>query len=222
MNDSRQSNADVAVSRLRALIFDGRLPAGSDHLESELAAILGMSRTPVREAALTLQAQGLVVVRPRRGIRILPLAPADIAEIYDVLTALESMAAADAATKGYTATDLSALSTCIDAMDSALATEDRPAWAAADDAFHTELVRLGGNARVVSITAMMADQVRRARAVTLFLRPLPLQSNDDHRQVLQAIAAGDAERAHAVHLSHLRTARAMLLDLLGRHHLQQL
>ncbi|MEL7133859.1 MAG: winged helix-turn-helix domain-containing protein, partial [Pseudomonadota bacterium] len=64
------TNVERAVSALRRMIFSGELPPGSDHLETELADTLGMSRTPVREAALILQAQGLVELRPRRGIRI--------------------------------------------------------------------------------------------------------------------------------------------------------
>ena len=69
------SNVDRALSALREMIFSGQLAPGSDHLETELAEQLGMSRTPVREAALMLQAQGLVDVRPRRGIRVRPVEP---------------------------------------------------------------------------------------------------------------------------------------------------
>ena len=54
------SNAQRAVQQLREMVFSGELPAGSDHLETELAERLGMSRTPVREAALLLESQGLV------------------------------------------------------------------------------------------------------------------------------------------------------------------
>jgi len=61
------SNTQRAVEELRALIFSGELGAGTDHLESELADLLGMSRTPIREAALILEAQGLVEMRTRKG-----------------------------------------------------------------------------------------------------------------------------------------------------------
>ena len=58
--------------------------------ESELADLLDMSRTPVREAVLTLESQGLLELRPRKGVRILPLSPEDMSDVYDVLTELES------------------------------------------------------------------------------------------------------------------------------------
>jgi len=89
---SKPSNTAQAASRLRALVFSGDLAAGSDHLESELADRLGLSRTPVREALLVLESQGLVDIRPRKGVRIRHVSPKDMAEIYDVLTELESLA----------------------------------------------------------------------------------------------------------------------------------
>jgi DNA-binding GntR family transcriptional regulator len=214
-----KSNARQAVSELRRLIFEGELAAGSNHLESELADRLKMSRTPVREAVLMLEAQGLLEVRPRKGVRIRPVSADDMREIYDVLTELESLAAENAAKAGYTTDDLAVLSETIGAMDSALLQEDREAWAAADDRFHAELVRLGRNSRIQSIVAMMADQVRRARAITLYMRPLPLRSNEDHRGVLDAIREGDAAAARRIHHAHRAHARGMITELLERHRL---
>ncbi|MCY4180103.1 MAG: GntR family transcriptional regulator [Litoreibacter sp.] len=214
-----RSSSGQAVERLRELIFSGQLGAGSDHLESELAESLGMSRTPVREALLVLEGQGLVDVRPRKGVRIKPLSPVDMAEIYDVLTELESLAAANAAREGYSADDLQQLEHTINLMDSALEENDRGAWARADDAFHAELVQLGRNSRVEAIAQMMSDQVRRARLVTLHMRPVPNRSNEDHRAVLDAIAAGDADTAARVHREHRTAAKKVIVDLLETHHL---
>jgi len=192
----------------------------SDHLESELAAVLKMSRTPVREAILTLEGQGLLELRPRKGVRILPLSPEDMAEIYDILTELESLAAARAAEAGHGPEGLKTLATSIDRMDVAIAAQDLDAWAAADDDFHAELVRLGGNRRITALVAMMADQVRRARAITLGLRPLPVKSNEDHRKVYTAIAAGDAALARDTHHAHRRAAKALIVGLLEKHRLR--
>lgn len=211
------SNADRALSALRQMIFSGALMPGSDHLETELAERLGMSRTPVREAALMLQAQGLVEVRPRRGIRVLPVSAQDMADIYDILTELESLAAARAAEAAYSKPDLATLAETIRDMDAALAADDLRAWAEADDRFHRELVRLGGNARLSMIVSVMRDQVRRARVTTLFIRPKPSKSNTDHRTVYQAIAERNPARAHDAHHAHRRAARDMLVALLEKH-----
>ncbi|MBU0781554.1 MAG: GntR family transcriptional regulator, partial [Alphaproteobacteria bacterium] len=113
LDDRVLSSTQRAVQSLRELIFCGELPAGSDHLEAELAERFGMSRTPVREAALVLESQGLVEMRPRKGIRILPVSADDMREIYDVLTELESFAAQQAALQGYQASDLKKLEAAI-------------------------------------------------------------------------------------------------------------
>ena len=211
-----------AMEQIRQLIFDGELAAGSDHLESELAARLGMSRTPVREAHLLLAQQGLLEVRPRKGVRIATLSLKDMEEIYAVLTELESLAAEEAAEKNYSEDALGALKQSIEAMETALEQQDREAWAVADNAFHEELVRLGGNSRVETIVAMMANQVRRARAMTLFIRPLPVKSNEDHRAVYDAIRLGNPALARERHRNHRRDAREVLIELLKKHKLFQL
>jgi DNA-binding GntR family transcriptional regulator len=215
-------NSQRAIDELRDLIFNGELAAGSDHLETELAARLNMSRTPIREALLALEGQGLLEMRPRKGVRILALSPHDMAEIYEVLTALESVAARDAAKAGYGDHELQGLANAIDQMDSALEAGDLRAWADADDQFHTDLVRLGGNSRIRSVVAMMVDQVRRARAMTLFMREKPHKSNHDHRQVMEAIRNGNPEVAHRIHHAHRTQAQETLLGLLDKHQLRSI
>ncbi len=134
MTDSPKpkSQTQRAVEDLRALIFSGDLAAGTDHLEQELALRLGMSRTPVREATLLLEAQGLLEVRARKGVRIQALSPDDMAEIYEVLTELESVSAYRAAKAGLSRDQLSKLADSIERMEAALRAEDREAWAKAD------------------------------------------------------------------------------------------
>ena len=219
--DRQKSTTLRAVQELRKLIFRGELAAGSNHLESELAERLGMSRTPVREATLMLAGLGLLEVQPRKGVRILSLSPDDMYEIYEVLTELESFAAGRAARAKPSVEDLAALKDAIETMEAALRAEDREAWSEADDAFHAELVRLGGNSRVIAIVGMMADQVRRARWMTLYMRPLPTRSNADHRKVYEAIRQGDHELAAKIHRAHRTYAREMLIDLLSKMQLKR-
>lgn len=217
-----RSNAQRALTALREMIFSGQLAAGSNHLESELAELLEMSRTPVREAVLTLEGQGLLELRPRKGVRILPVSPDDMREVYDVLTELESLAAEQAAQKGYGESALVDLAAAIEDMETAVNNNDLESWAEADDRFHAELVRLGSNGRIESVVTMLSDQVRRARATTLFMRPKPTKSNEAHRRVYQAIQQGDAHIARAAHRAHRQQAREMLVDLLERHRLKAL
>ncbi|MEM1100754.1 MAG: GntR family transcriptional regulator [Pseudomonadota bacterium] len=216
-----ETAATRAAEALRQLIFRGELAPGSDHLEAELADQLGMSRTPVREALTKLEAQGLVTIRPRRGARVVGLSPEDMDEIYDVLTVLEAAAAGRAAARRLSSSELAPMETAIEAMEDALARRDLEAWADADDAFHTALVAASGNARLAETVALHADQVRRARSVTLRLRPPPHGSNADHRAVLTAIRRGEAAEAERLHRRHRSRARALLVDILKRHQLNR-
>ncbi|MBE9636244.1 GntR family transcriptional regulator [Salipiger mangrovisoli] len=216
------SNAQQALKRMREMIVSGELAAGTDHLEGELAERLGMSRTPVREACVSLEQRGLLQVRPRKGVRILPVSPADMEEIYDILSEIETLAARRAAERHPGPRALAGLERALDQMDAALAAENREAWAAADDAFHRELVRLGGNRRAMTICETMSDQVARARNTTLYMRPAPTRSNEDHRAVFEAISRGDAEDAATRHHAHRQYAKDMLVALLRTHRLSSL
>ena len=204
-----------AYETLRRLILDNELKPGRRMLEQELADFLKMSRTPVREATIRLANEGLVDVRPRHGMLVLPISPEDMREIYDVLTSLEASAAEMVATAGLPKSGLDRLNTAIDEMDAALDTGDREAWARADEEFHRLLVSFSGNKRLITLVEGMWDQAHRARMVTLAQRPLPTASNAEHRALVRAIRDGNAERARRIHTDHRRKARDLIVGLLG-------
>ncbi len=211
-----RSAAETAHAALKALILDNALPPGSQLLESELALQLGLSRTPVREAMVRLQQEGLVAITPRHGMRVLPIAAGDMREIYAVLTALEPMAAELLARRADPAAGLERLSAACDAMEAALAAEDRPGWAAADEAFHLGLAELCGNRRLAGMVMQVWEQSHRARLFTLQQRPLPARSTAEHRRVLEAIAAGEADRARSLYHRHRARSGAELVSLIER------
>ena len=89
----QEGRAEAAYRYLRNAILSNELPAGFQAAENEIAAQLGMSRTPVHEAMARLEEEGFVQILPRKGILVRALTPADLLEIYDVLIALEGAAA---------------------------------------------------------------------------------------------------------------------------------
>src|SRR4051812_4410009 len=89
----RPSLVDDAYRALKAAIRDNVFPPGYQGSEQEIANRLAMSRTPVHEAIIRLREEGLIRVLAKRGVVIAPIAPEDMREIYDVLIALEAMAA---------------------------------------------------------------------------------------------------------------------------------
>ncbi len=216
-----QSQTQRAASELRRMIVSNELPPGSNYLETELAQMLDMSRTPVREATLMLEAQGLLKVRPRRGVQILSISPDDMEEIYQILTELECLAAERVAEMGADSKTLEPLREATQRMEEALERDDREAWAAADEDFHETLVVLSDNRRLKAIIDTYNDQVRRARALTLYIRPVPNKSNDDHRALIQALEKGDALLARKIHREHRIAAKSLMISLLRKHGFHQ-
>ena len=94
MSGRSRSQVDRAYDVLKQKICDGTWAGGEARLEREAAEEIGVSRTPVREALIRLEEERLVKVRPRRGFVVLPISADDMSDIYEILTALESQAAA--------------------------------------------------------------------------------------------------------------------------------
>ena len=208
--------AETAYQRLKALILDNLLPPGTQRLEAELAMQLGLSRTPVREAMLRLQQDGLVTVTPRHGMRVQPISAGDMRDIYDVLESLEPKAAELLARRRLPEAALRPLAESCDAMEAAIGTADRVAWARADEAFHLGLAELCGNRRLSAMVMQVWDQSHRARMFTLNMRPLPERSTAEHRATLVAIRAGDADGARELYRQHRQRGGAELIDLIER------
>jgi len=218
----KTSRVEDAYERLKREILQNRMPPGFQAPEPEIALRLGMSRTPVREALIKLEAQGLVELIPRRGARVLPVSTEDMREIYEILTALEPEAAARIARSRPNEESLRALEHASQDMADALARDDLDDWAAADDRFHRQLLRMNGNKRLGAFVNTLFDQAHRVRMITLRLRTRPFASTDEHRQILGFILAGDAEKTRETFRVHRERAAAELLGILENYRLPQL
>ena len=212
----KRSRVADAYAQLKDEILSNRMPPGFQAPEPEIALRLGMSRTPVREALIRLEAEGLVELIPRRGARVLPIRADDMREIYEILTSLESDAAAALARRTPSADQLLPLSTATHDMENALKDEDRDAWAEADDRFHRTLLELHGNRRLRSFVQALSDQAHRARIATLRLRDMPKRSTEDHRDILEALKAGDEDGARDAFREHRKRAAAELVGILEK------
>lgn len=221
---AKASLVDAAYDALKAAIRDNVFPPGYQAAEQEVARQLGMSRTPVHEAVIRLQEEGLVQVLSRRGIAVCAISPDDVREIYDVLIALEGAAAGLLAgrpeAEGPAAVE--ALEAETAAMAEALARDDLPAWAAADERFHRLLTERCGNRRLARMAATVLDQSHRARMFTLRLRPEPSASAAEHRAITDAVRSGDPAGAEAAARAHRLRARDSLVPLLVRHGMRNL
>jgi len=220
--EQRQSLTDEAYEHLKEEILDNRMPPGFQALEQELAQRLNMSRTPVREALIRLQEEGLVKVVPRRGMRVLPLSPTDMQEIYEVLTCIEAEATAMLAKRRPNKKELSKLVRATRDMEKALKNDDLEAWAQADNRYHRELVRLCGNKRLATIANTLMDQAHRVRMFTLRLREKPFRSTQEHRDQVAAFLDGNPDRVRKIYREHRERAATELINILKQYRLHNL
>ncbi len=218
----RDSLVDRAYREIKSRIMGNLYPPNLQMLEQDLALQLGMSRTPVREALIRLEKEGLVEILPRRGMRVVPIAPEDMRDIYEVLTSLEARAAERLAERRPSKADLAPMIAAVEQMETSLDQGDLDAWAQADEDFHRLLLELCGNRRLATMAMTVFDLVHRARMVTLKMRPLPKKSSRDHRALIEALLAGESRRAYELHYQHRHQAMQLLTDILERYNLQEL
>lgn len=216
------SLVDAAYRMMRQRILDNQWAPGYRALEQELALALGMSRTPVREALIRLRKEGLVEVIPRHGMSVLPISADDMRDIYEMLTALESMAAELAGRRHPNERELKPLLEASRAMARALKADDLEGWAAADESFHRHLVALSGNRLLIDAVQNCWDRAHRARMVTLRMRPKPMHSTREHMEVVEKIRAGDARAASEAHRAHRERGSRELLAILEQYRLTNL
>ncbi|MFG6079748.1 GntR family transcriptional regulator [Paracoccus litorisediminis] len=205
-----------AYHDLRYRILTGRLAPGTTLLETELAGLLSLSRTPVREAVIKLEEEGLVEVRPRHGVTVKALSLQDFANILDVFSALEVRAFELTAERGLTPEQTRLLERMVEDMEVATASGDIARWSDLDDEFHSEVVALCGNQRLQTALNAFWGQQYRARMMILPTRPLPEESNAEHRSVLDALKQGDRALTRERHNAHRDRADKQQLELLSR------
>ncbi|MFE4462721.1 GntR family transcriptional regulator [Nocardia tengchongensis] len=198
-----------AYLQIQQAIRDGSLTHGVQYSENELAESLGMSRTPVREALLTLNREGIIVVESQRGFRLRELSKAERQEIFDLRALLEGFVASRLALNA-TADDLSRLRALVDAQQR-LGVGQESEFLALDEQFHllqSEILRLERtHATMVSLRGAM--WLIGFEAIKL---PHRLEAVvTEHRAIVDAIEARDPELAANAARQHLANTAAVAL-----------
>jgi DNA-binding GntR family transcriptional regulator len=206
------SATDLAYDAVLEGILAGTHAMGSRLREEELAAALGVSRTPVREALRRLHSEGLVELLPRRGALVARWDEEDLDEIFELRALLEGYGARRAARR-IEAEKLDPLDELCDAMDAA-ATEGSDAAIATitelNLRFHREIHAAARNPRLVKALGSLV-QVPLVHHTFHHYTPEELRrSLGHHRELVAAIRAGDADWAEEVMRAHVHAARASL------------
>jgi DNA-binding GntR family transcriptional regulator len=189
---------DDVYERLLDAIVDGTFAPGEQLKDGELAAWLGVSRTPVREALLRLAQAGLVVAHPGRSTSVSTLDLQAVWDARDVVAAMHQLAIREAVAN-LTETDLRAMREANDLFAAAIEAQDLGAALRADADLHQIPVTVAGNRAVMTVLDQFTPVLRRAVRLR-FASPEARESLQRHDELIRLCAAGDAEGAAAIAL----------------------
>jgi DNA-binding GntR family transcriptional regulator len=206
---SRQSTAAIIADRLRDAITRGAFPPGAQLGEVDLAARLGVSRGPLREAMQRLVQEGLLRGERHRGLFVVELGLADVHDIYAARLVVEQAAAGMILRAGRPEA-VPALTEAQQAIVAAAASGDPVRLADADQQFHTTLVRMSGSPRLERMALTLLAETRMCLMALQATRPAPEQLVVEHQVLLDAVAAGDGVRLSDLLAEHMRDAVARI------------
>jgi DNA-binding GntR family transcriptional regulator len=201
--------------QLRNRIARGELVPGSMLSEAALAQEFGASRTPVREALKQLQAEGVVVIRPRVGSFVAAPSRLEINELFEVKEILEGAAARLFAHRGEIP-ELELLRENVRRSEQAVASGDFDTYVELVHEYHDLIMRGAGNSKLMQQYKMLMNQLLYSRFVHLSVRRsgrLP-QSDREHQSILQVIEARDGATAERLMRDHVRASHQALMDML--------
>jgi DNA-binding GntR family transcriptional regulator len=194
-----KSLREQVYDHLRLLMSRGEIQPGAFINQDELAARLGVSRTPLRDALLQLEAEGFVAILPRRGVRVETLTVEDVRHMYEVVGALEG-AAVLSAFPSLGRSELAALRRLNREMRTALLAEDFDRYYDANLAFHDVFLDRCGNEQLVRIVRRLKQRLYDWPRRRGFVKEWELASLEEHAAFARLVAEGDATRA----ADHLR------------------
>lgn len=169
--------------------------------ERAMSAQFGISRTPLREALAQLDQEGLVRIVPRRGIYIVRKTKAEILEMITVWAALESMAAR-LATEVASDVEIAHLHALVDAYTTDKIALKMGEYSDANISFHQAIIALGKSTLIVELTDKLFFHVRAIRQRTIFEQDRAKRSIQDHKEIVAALEARDADRAERLVREH--------------------
>jgi len=196
---------------LREEILANRLQPGAVLGEVALAESLGVSRGPVREALGRLAAEGLVVVRPRRGAVVSALSASEFLEAYQVREALETLAVRLAVPR-LADEEIERLQALVEEQGRRAELGEVEAFFQANAAFHELIVAASGNRTLEEMHRQLVGHMGRYRMRSVALRGTLKRSVGEHRAILRAIKARDAEKAAQLLGEHIHVPQRRLLS----------
>jgi len=206
---------DRIASSIRNAIMDGRLSPGSRLTEQELVSMLGVSRTPLREALLLLDSEGFINILPRKGAVVTEISQNDVEDIYGAKSILESAAARLACDKISIET-IEELSVLTDEME-LTAKDKRKDYRTLlnlNAEFHQLLSDAGGNKKISQFIRNLRDQTLRYNYIYLSLITRIDSSISDHRNIIEALKQKNKTQVEQLIQKHNESACRTLCEFI--------
>ena len=212
VNDSRLLREKV-YDELRADLISCRLAPGTEIRENDLAQRFAVSKSPVRDALMRLEREGLVITLPRQGYRVAPVSLADVQDMFHLRDALEQ-ACMERITRRASDEQLAAL----DHFRSFQAADWPGGFVAYNREFHRALARISGNARMRDHLIELIDQMERAvvLSVSSLKKGDPQSLVDEHAELVSALQARQATRAQRIVSRHVSEAGKRVMQAMSR------
>jgi DNA-binding GntR family transcriptional regulator len=211
---TRRGAAGAAYLWLRREVLSARLRPGQTLSENEIAAQLGVSRTPVREAVIRLEGEGLLTVRPQVGTVVAPIDLDAVADGQFLREAIECRAVALAAAQ-VRAADARTLRALLREQTRAVHRHAQAEFIALDDSLHRHLMTMAGRPRIWQHVEEVKAQLDRVRVLSLEDRGWLDTILAQHERIVRHVLAGEADAAAAAMQEHLRAVFASI-DVIAR------
>ncbi len=212
--DSYKPLRELVFENIRQAIVKGIFAPGERLMEIQLADDLGVSRTPVREAIRKLELEGFVVMIPRRGTYVANLSIKDINDVYEIRISLDVLAAGLAAER-IEPEELEELNRLLLEISEAAKTGPMEKIVRLDTAFHDVLYKASRNDRLRNIINNLREQITGIRGTSMRYPGRLADTLEEHRALVDSIAARDSERAQAAARIHLENAEHTLLKAMS-------
>ena len=207
---------DVVFNTLRKAILRGELKPGERLMEIALANRLGVSRTPVREAIRMLEQEGLVIMIPRKGAQVAQITMKDLNDVLEVRLGLEELAM-QFACKRITQEEIGEMKQALEEIERLQEAEDVTALAEADVAFHDIIYKATDNKRLNQIINNVREQMYSYRVEYLKDSSTRGTLLKEHREIYEAVAGRDEERAKACIRCHIMNQQQSIARSLRDH-----
>lgn len=201
--------ADRVYTHVKQAVLDRSYEGGTLLTEGDLAEAVGVSRTPVREGLLKLEAEGLIKLYPKKGALVLPVSAQEITDVVETRLLVEQHAARKVVPAPSEL--LERLAGLLAEQRAHAAAGDLAALAASDRGFHAEIVRGAGNQILDRLYDQLRDRQLRMGVAVMHAHPERVAKNiAEHTEIYQALCGGDVDSAAAAVRRHVSRVRGLV------------